>query len=505
MLRFFVQFCLALHPLIEILNRFLIRYTPSNLFTPWVISVVNTQTSYPAKPGGVHIQALPWYGDLLGLHRFNPKRYPFLLQSVTRLADSRFDILCAFPADQLCLRDSHAFDFFEQLDLWFQREYHHEALPVSLPFTGGWVIYLSYEMAQQIEPILTLPTDTRVLPLAMAVRIPAAVVVDHHEQCTWLVAERADLLMAMATDMAACSKYVAGTGTLDVLGISEAPEAQFLEGVAQIQQYIRAGEVYQVNLSRKWQVEVSSQTPYNEIYARLKQSNGAPFCALAVIDETAIISSSPERLLRVKDGWLDTRPIAGTRARSAAHDPLEDQQLSRALLLNEKERAEHVMLLDLERNDIGRVCRVGSVQVNEFMGVESHAHVHHIVSNVRGKIDGFPSPGQVFRALFPGGTITGCPKVRCMQIIAELEADYRGAYTGSIGYLDRNGNMDMNILIRTMVMQGQQLSFRTGAGIVCDSVAEYELLETRQKAKGLLMALGESSHRLVNQLQELRY
>jgi anthranilate synthase component 1 len=184
-----------------------------------------------------------------------------------------------------------------------------------------------------------------------------------------------------------------------------------------------------------------------------------------------------------------TRPIAGTRPRGAT--AADDAELIRSLLESEKERAEHVMLIDLERNDLGRVCAGGSVRVDEYMSVETYAHVHHIVSNVSGRLRQGVSPIAVIRALFPGGTITGCPKVRCMQIIAELEACGRGAYTGSIGYLNRDGSCDLNILIRTITAQGASIRFRAGAGIVADSNPAQELAETRAKAEGLLRALGE--------------
>jgi len=193
-----------------------------------------------------------------------------------------------------------------------------------------------------------------------------------------------------------------------------------------------------------------------------------------------LLCSSPERLVSVRAGVVETRPIAGTRARrgTAASDGSE----KRELLANPKERAEHVMLLDLERNDLGRICRAGSVAVSEFMVTESYPHLHHIVSNVRGRLRADVTPAAVLRAVFPGGTITGCPKYRCMQLIGELEGEARGAYTGSLGYLNRNGDMDFNILIRTATLRGAELNFRTGAGIVADSDWRRELEETRDDA-----------------------
>ena len=224
-----------------------------------------------------------------------------------------------------------------------------------------------------------------------------------------------------------------------------------------------------------------------DIYRRLRRSNPGPFSALFRFEDFAVVSSSPERLVASDGHRVSSRPIAGTRPRGAG--PAEDEALIGDLLANEKERAEHVMLIDLERNDLGRVCVGGSVKVDEFMSVESYAHVHHIVSNVSGEIRPECSVVDLLRAVFPGGTITGCPKFRCMQIIAELEKEGRGAYTGSMGYINRDGSADFNILIRTMSVNGALLHFRSGAGIVADSDPQRELAETRAKAEGLLRAL----------------
>jgi anthranilate synthase component I len=224
-----------------------------------------------------------------------------------------------------------------------------------------------------------------------------------------------------------------------------------------------------------------------EIYRRLRATNPSPFAAFLRYGDFACLSSSPERLVSMRGNTVSTRPIAGTRPRGAT--PLADAALVRSLLDNEKERAEHVMLIDLERNDLGRVCAGGSVRVDEYMSVETYAHVHHIVSNVSGRLRNEVTPIDVIRALFPGGTITGCPKVRCMEIIAELEGIGRGAYTGSVGYLNRDGSCDLNILIRTITSQNGMFKLRAGAGIVADSSPRQELAETRAKAEGMLRAL----------------
>ena len=206
-----------------------------------------------------------------------------------------------------------------------------------------------------------------------------------------------------------------------------------------------------------------------------------------MLGDSAIISSSPERLVRARGGLIETRPIAGTAPRNAGKE--EQGGIEERLLAHPKERAEHVMLIDLERNDLGRVCRPGSIEVNELLVLESYAHVHHLVSNVRGRLREGAQPGQVMRAVFPGGTITGCPKVRCMKIIAELERQPRQAYTGSMGFLNHDGGMDLNILIRTLIQEGERIRLRAGAGIVADSIPDRELEETRAKARGMLLAL----------------
>jgi anthranilate synthase component 1 len=251
--------------------------------------------------------------------------------------------------------------------------------------------------------------------------------------------------------------------------------------------YIADGDIYQANLARPWRARLAPEVSAFDVYGRLRQTNPGPFCASFVGADFAVLSSSPERLVEVRDGNVATRPIAGTRPRGATAQA--DAELVRELHAHPKERAEHIMLIDLERNDLGRICEPGTVRVDEYMTIESYQHVHHIVSNVCGKLRADMSPGDVIRAVFPGGTITGCPKVRCMEIIAELEGRARWAYTGSLGYLNRDGSMDLNILIRTLALHGRKVSLCAGAGVVADSIPERELAETRAKALGVLRAL----------------
>ena len=258
---------------------------------------------------------------------------------------------------------------------------------------------------------------------------------------------------------------------------------KFIDGVQRCLEYIVAGDVFQVNLSREWQYKLSEKINSATIYSALKSANPAPFSALIQYENFSIISSSPERLFSVNDGFLQTRPIAGTHPRRKG---LKDEIQKENLINHPKEIAEHVMLLDLERNDMGKVCEYGSVFVNEVMTLETYPYVHHIVSNIKGKLRKGMGISEIVRALFPGGTITGCPKVRCMEIISELEQMPRSAYTGSVGYLSQNGKMDFNILIRSFIHQENTLAFRAGAGIVYDSIPDKELAETKHKAAGLV-------------------
>lgn len=437
--------------------------------------------------------------SLPALQRSNPARYPHLLQGAP---PGRYDILFACPGESLVLdagwqlrgppEAAGSADFLSSLDCWWQRE-RSAADDAGLPFSGGWFLYLSYELAAQIEPRLHLPLPAPLLPVAFATRFPGALIRDHVTGRVLVVAEAGhhDVVRVIQRDIAQLARAIPATmHDIGLLSVTEDDPQQFLAAVARIHAYIVEGDVFQVNLSRGWRGVLREPLEPGMLFSNLHIQNPAPFSGLARWDDAAIISSSPERLVTVRDGVVETRPIAGTRPRGGG--AAADAAVSGELLAHPKERAEHIMLIDLERNDLGRICAPGSIEVNELMVLESYAHVHHIVSNVRGRLRTGISPGQVLRAVFPGGTITGCPKVRCMEIIAELERQPRGAYTGSMGYLNRDGSMDMNILIRTMVSRGRQLEWRAGAGIVADSVAQAELDETRAKARGLLRALGRS-------------
>lgn len=431
---------------------------------------------------------IPGSIDLFEVHRHAPERYPFLLQSVAGHPQSgRYDILFAFPGEVLRGAEGDG-DFFAALSA---AAAELPRLPDGrLPFSGGWFLLLGYEAARLVEPGLRLPPSPFSLPDALAVRCTAALIHDRERRLTTLLAEqepgqleqlREDVHNYFNNDQQVIDENI-------ISSVDEDPDERFLAGVERILDYLRAGDIFQANLSRGWRARLRSGRSYQDVYRGLRRRNPAPFAGLALWGESAVLSSSPERLLQIDGGWAQTRPIAGTRPRGAGNE--EDAALKQRLIGNLKERAEHVMLIDLERNDLGRVCQPGSVEVSELMTVESYAHVHHIVSNVRGRLRAGIGPGEALRAVFPGGTITGCPKVRAMEIIAELEGVGRGAYTGAMGYLSRCGRLDTNILIRSMVCEKGLVSFRAGAGIVADSQPRHELAETRAKARGLLLALG---------------
>lgn len=434
--------------------------------------------------------------DLLAVHQSAPNDFPGLLQSVLRgTSQARYDILFAAPGECLRLDDNRLtgpfaaddVDFLQALDAWSAAE-RQAPSDSALPFTGGWMLYLGYELAGVCEPVLQLAPDPAALPVAYALRCHAAVVRCHATQQLWLVGDQQADLPAIAKAVEAAPRRPLTPGSIQPSDSAVESAAPLTQALERIRDYILAGDVFQVNLSRGWRADFDTPLDPAAVYAALREHNPGPFAGLIRLGDGAVVSSSPERLLRMADGVVETRPIAGTRRRGS--DDGADAALQRELIAHPKERAEHVMLIDLERNDLGRICEPGSVEVDDMMAMESYAHVHHIVSNVRGRVRADVGPGQAIRATFPGGTITGCPKVRCMQIIAELEPGGRGAYTGAIGYLGADGRMDLNILIRTIVTRGRQAWLRAGAGIVADSQAEAEIVEMQSKARGMLPAIG---------------
>lgn len=362
-------------------------------------------------------------------------------------------------------------------------------------FQGGAMGFLSYDIARQIEKLPIIAEDDLGLPDLSFIVYEDIGVYDHEEQVLWFISQAEENTLEAAQNR--LKQYKKEWMEADIPA-SHSPlnstsedghhfsmdEDSFAAAVQQVQEYIATGDVFQVNLSLR-ETRTLHADPLH-VYETLRTLNPSPYMSLIHTELFDIVSASPELLVKKKGSELSTRPIAGTRSRGK--DDEEDQQLARTLIENEKERAEHVMLVDLERNDLGRVCEYGSVEVDEFMVIEKYSHVQHIVSNVRG----VSAPGydafDAIKATFPGGTITGAPKVRTMEIIEELEPVRRGVYTGSIGWIGFNGDMELNIAIRTMVVKDGLAHVQAGAGIVIDSNPAAEYKESLKKARALWKA-----------------
>ena len=431
----------------------------------------------------VHCQEISSLPDLLALHQYKPDDYPYLLASNTfGEVNTRYSILMAYPESTIVQRAGDP-----DCLLNIATDLSNNKLENKLPFIGGWFVFLSYEYASIIEPSVQFYPQQSDLPIAFISKIPAAIIIDHEKDICTIVSteQREDLIQQIEKDLQLAPGF--NREALSDFDIEEENPDIYRNHLKKIHQYIIDGDIFQANLSRQWIAKYASKLNPLTLYRNLQRSNPAPFAALIKLKDQYILSSSPERLITVQNGIAETRPIAGTHPRGK--DQHEDEELSKILLKHPKERAEHVMLIDLERNDLGRICQPGSISVNDRMIVETYSYVHHIVSSISGKLKPNLTVKEVLHAVFPGGTITGCPKVRCMQIISELEQTARGAYTGSVGYVSDNGNMDFNILIRTMMVKQNSVKFRAGAGIVFDSITENELTETRHKAQGLLNAL----------------
>lgn len=365
----------------------------------------------------------------------------------------------------------------------------HVSKQPELPdFQGGAIGWISYDYVRFIELLPEVSINDIELPDVCFLFFNEWAAFDHktNELYVMKLAEDGEGLnewYEQWINPAEPSQWKSGNKT-DKMDVSF-PEEQFKTAVEKIREYIAAGDVFQVNLSVRRARPLTA--PPLSVYATLRALNPSPYMAYIQTPDFQIVSGSPELLVK-KDGLnLSTRPIAGTRSRGK--DDADDERLAAELIHNEKERAEHVMLVDLERNDLGRVSRYGSVHVDEFMVIEKYSHVMHIVSNVRGELAEGKTNADVIDAVFPGGTITGAPKVRTMEIIEELEPVRRGIYTGSIGWIGYNGDMELNIVIRTMLSAGGYGYVQAGAGIVIDSKPEYEYKESLKKAAATLKAM----------------
>ena len=362
-----------------------------------------------------------------------------------------------------------------------------------LPFSGGALGYFSYDLGRRIEDFPAHIEDTGQLP-EMAVGIyDWALVVDHHEHRSYLVSQGRDSRTVIHwPGLLARFRSARPVRQRQPFRVTGAPQSnlsfqQYADAFYRIKHYIREGDCYQINLAQRFDARVEGSLW--QAFRLLRERNPAPFAAYMNTPYGQVLSCSPERFLQVNDGLVETRPIKGTRPRSP--HPEEDARLAQELQYSEKDRAENVMIVDLLRNDLGKVCTPGTVQVPEMFAIESFATVHHLVSTVTGELATGNDSLDLLRACFPGGSITGAPKLRAMEIIEELEPHRRGVYCGAIGYVGFDGTMDTNITIRTLVHTDGSLSFGAGGGIVADSELQAEYQETFDKVTAMLKLLDQ--------------
>jgi len=423
---------------------------------------------------------------------FNASQFSFLFHSGRSGSEnSRYSFLGTFHNS--IIKGSSNRDLLKQLQS-ILNNFKSEGIDYLPHFWGGAVGYFSYDIARHFEKIATIAVDDLNIPEIYIGFTDEVIVFDHDEKILKIIiclkrddnygygVERLNKLVSAITSRQ--SPVISHQMTARNLK-SNMTKSKFTNMVKRAKEYIREGDIFQANLSQRFEAEFEGD-PW-EFYKRLNEINPSPFGGYINFDDMSIVSASPERLIKINGKYIETRPIAGTRPRGKSSQ--NDIALSKELLLNEKERAEHIMLVDLERNDLGRVCKYGTVKVDELMTLESYSHVWHIVSKVVGELKDDVKFIDILRACFPGGTITGCPKVRCMEIIEELEPVRRGIYTGSMGYIGYDGRIDLNIIIRSALVKNGKIYFYAGAGIVADSNPEKEYEETLFKAEAIMEAL----------------
>lgn len=377
--------------------------------------------------------------------------------------------------------------------------------PQGIPFSGGAVGYLSYDLGRFIEKLPSKAVDDLQLPESYFCFYDAVIAFDHQQHRTFLVStgfpetdekkkaaraqsrlnELRNLVLLSPPPVSPLSSITSHPLSLK----SNFSHEGYLKAVTTAREYICAGDIFEVNLSQR--IETELDTPPYELYKRLRKINPAPFAGYFNFDGVSIVGASPERYMKKNSNWVETRPIKGTARRGKT--PQEDKVLGDNLLASKKDRAENIMIVDLERNDIGRVCRFGTVKVTELCILETWPTVFHLTSTVVGQLNDGKGVIELLKASFPGGSITGAPKVRAMEIIDELEPTRRGVYCGSMGYIGFNGDMDLNIVIRTIVIKNGKAYFQVGGAVVYDSDPESEYIETLDKGKALIMALTQSS------------
>lgn len=391
------------------------------------------------------------------------------------------------------------FDFIQQQLLFYKPFFTSSQL---LPFQGGMVGYLGYDAGQLLEQLPQPQTDEFNMPDAWLGFYDVGIAFDHHLRKAWIFSTglpeteenlrsykascrlgwiSQKLLQHRVFDTSSPTTWVASPV------LSETEEEGYVDAVNKVIDYIYAGDIYQANYSRRMRSILPKEVDHYSVYERLRKVNPAPFAAFLRTKWGTLASASPERFLKLRDNAVETKPIKGTKRRST--DPNEDKKIAEELLSSEKDRAENIMIVDLLRNDLSRVCAPLSVKAPKLLALESYATVHHLVTTVVGELERCFTAVDLLKATFPGGSITGAPKIRSMEIITELEKTQRGPFYGSIGYIGFNGTMDTNIVIRTFLIQEQKIVFQVGGGIVADSQPDEEFEESTTKALGLIRAL----------------
>ena len=434
--------------------------------------------------GGEHVSRFSFVG-------FSPRKIISCGQEVTTISEvGKPDQTIPTPEDPLKLVENEISDLKYFSPLKDGR------------FSGGAVGYLSYEYANRVEQTVPLPTDDELgLPLLHFMVSDLLLIFDHAQQSITICANVSPGSDPAFAYQSACQKiketrdrllvpsrlYPAPLQEIDdpAVPLGNFTEEEFKKGVNEVKEYVRSGDVIQTVLSQRFEIPYTGDPIH--LYRSIRAINPSPYMFLVESDEFSIVGASPEVHVRLQDGDVLIRPIAGTRPRGNSAE--QDLEFEKDLLADEKEKAEHLMLVDLARNDIGRVCEIGSVRAAEYMTIERYSHVMHIVSQVVGKLAPKKNAFDLMRATFPAGTVSGAPKVRAMQIIAEKEKLQRNAYAGALGYFGFEGNHDSCIAIRTAMLTKGKIYLQAGAGIVADSVPENEFQETINKAKGMLKAI----------------
>jgi len=443
----------------------------------------------------MHIEEFPWAAPHELFHAFADEAFALFLDSATAAPGrdpalhGRWSFIALDPFETMVWREG---DEGAPLSLLKKRmsALHAPAHPGLPPFAGGAAGHFGYDLGRTLERQRVRPraVDDQHLPDMVLGFYDTVLAFDHVERRAWLVAPRPERASALHQRLARAVRQTTRRVRKAEALRSNFTRETYERAVAKVVDYIHAGDIFQANLSQRFETRLAEgDTPY-DLYLRLREESPAPFASFFNFGEGAIVSSSPERFLLACDGEVETKPIKGTRPRGQTLG--EDAKLAADLLSSEKDRAENVMIVDLLRNDISRVCKNGSVTVEKLCALESFAQVHHLVSTVRGKLRQGETHVDLLAACFPGGSITGAPKLRAMEIIAELEPTTRGPYCGAIGYLGFDGAMDTSIAIRTMVVKGDRVTFQAGGGITADSNPTTEYEETLTKARGMARALG---------------